>query len=395
MCLLGALLVSACSESETPTQDPTPPGDSGSSSATTTPGPDGEAGTSSAPEPADTGSATATTAPADDAASTSGAPAPGDGGSTTAAPTGTPTEDAEEEESVGAVALEDLQPRVNSLLETAGDSRAVGGSEARDLRNEAFGRTMRFVTLGEEEVREADVSGATYDPFVDPADGNVLAISSADGEVPWYSLVQTVPGGGATPVLTLVRGSDEDDVEDSVISWSAQMLPGTEVGTFAPRGQGSALLRDPEDTGLSAQPQEVLEGFVGYLDYPDSGSFDLGTNGYAPQVRGNAEAQAQEVAGEASLEITNEIEQDSVTTLELADGSALTFAAIDRTARFAVNEGSILTPPDTVSAFIPEGELTEYAEVDSIVLAAIRIPADEGRPELIAVAEQVIGAEGD
>lgn len=393
VCLVGTLLLaSACSEGEdTPggSEDPT---STVEPDATPTTAPVDDATTEPADDvtttepPADGG---ATTTPPADAATTTAPPS--DDAGQTAAPEGSGGHSTGEE--AAAFPLEEVQPRVDRLLRTAADARGASGSEARGLRDAAFTRVMRFVTLGEEQLREADASGPSYDPFVNRLQGNVLAISRDDGELPWFALVQTVQGGG-NPQLSLVRGTDAGDVEESGISWSAEMLPGTEVGGFAPRGQGSPVARP--DSADAERSDEVLDDLAGYLDYPRDTPAEIETNGYAPQVRLNAEDQAQALAGQASLAVTNEVDEDSITTLELADGSSMTFAAIERSVELSVTPGSVLTPPDTVNAFIPATELTEYATVDSLVLVAVQVPADgEGRPALIAVAEQVIDAEGE
>jgi hypothetical protein len=79
--------------------------------------------------------------------------------------------------------------------------------------------------------------------------------------------------------------------------------------------------------------------------------------------------------------------------MELEDGSAMTFAVLDRTSVFDVYDGMELTPPDSFWYFTRDRSITEQAEMRTSVFVALHIPED-GDPALISAREQAVDASG-
>lgn len=122
----------------------------------------------------------------------------------------------------------------------------------------------------------------------DPVEPNVLAVSRADDQSPDLILVQTTPRGQLPELHLLSRPAEGGGFR---ITWSAPMLPETEVGTFDRRSVGSPVLRSGGGD-LVTPPGTALTGLAAYIDYPPTDAPDVRTNGYAPQVRKSADEQA-------------------------------------------------------------------------------------------------------
>lgn len=219
-------------------------------------------------------------------------------------------------------------------------------------------------------------SGSETDPAAEP---NVI-------------LVQTVPETGA-PVLHLM--TSPAGTEDFRITWSAQMLPGTDVGTFDRRSLGSPVVRDDAQAdGLVQAPNSVLEELAESINYPATGQTEVLTNDYAPQVRKAAATQAQDVSAQADFTESNSLSDSPVSTLLREDGSAITFAVLDRASTFEIKSGMELTAPEAFVALAGAESLSERATLDNQVFVAMVIPATCGSPEMIAATEQMVGASG-
>lgn len=356
--LSSVLLLTACSDSDDGSAQDAPAGDStaatGSVSADST----------------DAGSAT------DDAVDQSGGV---DDDVVTAEPEGQ-----------GVVSLEEAEGLAQELLTRAARSTQHDAGEAEQHIVNAFRGPTREAALAADRLEPVTGKPQERDLQQEPVQPNVLAISRDDGLSPDLILVQTAPEG-ELPELHLLSGPESGG--GFRITWSAPMLPGTKVGTFDRRSVGSPVLRKGGgDFGVP--PERALNALADYVDYPPSDATDVRTNGYAPQVRKNADAQADEVAQQATLREQNSLTADSVHTLSMEDGSGITFAVLDRETVFDVRDGSRLIPPATFTTFVDDESLTDSATIDTVVFVAMRLPADEGPAELIAAREQVVDASG-
>lgn len=218
---------------------------------------------------------------------------------------------------------------------------------------------------------------------------NVLAISRADDQSPELILVQTTPAGRLPELHLLSRPAAGGGFR---IVWSAPMLPETEVGTFDRRSVGSPVLRSGGGDFV-IPPGTALTGLAAYIDYPATDAPDVRTNGYAPQVRKSADEQAQAVAAQASLQETNTLTADDYATLVQEDGSGITFGVIDRETVFDVRAGSRLIAPDEFTGLGGAEVMTDSATLRTSVFVAMRLPVQEGPPELIAAREQPLAAD--
>ncbi|CAN5426862.1 hypothetical protein BH23ACT6_BH23ACT6_07210 [soil metagenome] len=170
------------------------------------------------------------------------------------------------------------------------------------------------------------------------------------------------------------------------------MLPGTEIGTFDRRSVGTPVLREGKGD-LPQSAKQLLSGLADYIDYPEREVQKVKTNGYAPQVRSAAGAQADAVSQQAEFSESNTLKTQTYTCYR-EDGSAVTFAALKRESDFDVRSGMELTPPDEFLVFDDDDSITSRARLNSYVYVAMIIPQDDVRPEMIAACEQLVGAEG-
>ncbi|NLG23220.1 MAG: hypothetical protein GX555_17505, partial [Actinomycetales bacterium] len=229
-------------------------------------------------------------------------------------------------------------------------------------------------------------------PVIDyhPYGVNVLSISREDGESPAYMVVQTVPESGLPELHLLVS---EDDGANWLIGWSAPMLAGTEVPTFDPRSEGSPVMREGKGD-LNMSPSQAVDRLFQILDFPfDEERPDFRTMDYGPQVRDAVEAQAAAVADQATLTQEHNLRTGTLRTIELADGSALTFPVLLRTNTFDVKSGTYLEAPPAFAHFAGEDIINNSATIMTDVFLAVHIKTD-GTPVVLAAREQVVGASG-
>lgn len=356
----------------------------GATSSSTLPAqPDAGEGTSSTP---DAGSSTGDAAPSTGDAGTSTGDA---GASTTGGPASTGTVTAAPE-GAGVVSLEEAQESTARLLSRAAEQQRVEPEDAERLAAEAFRGPELVANQAAMTLRPVEEEpSADYDT----AEPNVLAVSRDDGQSPWAILVQTVPPS-RVPELHLL--TSEEQGADWRITWTATMLPGTSLGAFDRRSEGSPMLREGQGE-LAQDPHATLGELADYVAYsgPTTDQLpDLDTNGYAPEVRAQAAAQAAEVEAQATFAQTHELAPGTMVTLQLDDGSALTFAVRDRTSTFDVRAGMELIPPEPFTLLDGESSITESATLGSLVFVALHIPAEEGTPQLVAVREQLVEASG-
>jgi len=366
LALSSSLVLSACSGTDEGDEATTPATSGDSSSATA--GDEGDA--TSATGDATSATGDATTATGDAATST-------DDGKVTAPPDG-----------VAVISVEQAEEVAARLIKQAADSQNADIDEAMEINEETFvGSELRAANAAT-ELREVGLK-----PVIDyhPWGTNVLAISRDDGESPAYMVVQSVPESGL-PELHLIVS--EDDGENWLIGWSAPMLAGTEVGTFDPRSEGSTVLRDSAGE-LSMSPSQAVDRLFEILDYPFAEERpDFRTNDYGPQVRKATEAQASSVSEQATLSSEHDLRSGTLRTIELADGSAITFPVLERTSTFDVKDGMILKPPTAFAHLAGDDTLTNSAELRTLVFLAVHIRTDGGAPEVIAAREQVFEASG-
>ncbi|HLS45883.1 MAG TPA: hypothetical protein VK045_10655 [Ornithinicoccus sp.] len=366
LALSSSLVLSACSGTDEGDEATTPATSGDSSSATA--GDEGDA--TSATGDATSATGDATTATGDAATST-------DDGKVTAPPDG-----------VAVISVEQAEEVAARLIKQAADSQNADIDEAMEINEETFvGSELRAANAAT-ELREVGLK-----PVIDyhPWGTNVLAISRDDGESPAYMVVQSVPESGL-PELHLIVS--EDDGENWRIGWSAPMLAGTEVGTFDPRSEGSTVLRDSAGE-LSMSPSQAVDRLFEILDYPFAEERpDFRTNDYGPQVRKATEAQASSVSEQATLSSEHDLRSGTLRTIELADGSAITFPVLERTSTFDVKDGMILKPSTAFAHLAGDDTLTNSAELRTLVFLAVHIRTDGGAPEVIAAREQVFEASG-
>ncbi len=387
LALSSSLLLAACSGAEEPEESTETTSASDASAA------DGAAGTSA--ETVDADAVTATDGDGDtdaDAASDTGEAAlnPSDETESTAAP----AEEADDgvvtapPEGSGVIPVEEAEEVAAQLMRQAADSQNADPEEAATLNEATFVGSELRAAVAATSLREIGV-----EPVIDyhPTGANVLAISRDDGQSPAFMVVQTVPESGL-PELHLM--TSQDGGENWKIGWSAPMLAGTEVGTFAPRSEGSPVIREGK-ASLSNYPSYVVDMLFQILDYPfDDERPDFRTNNYGPQVRKATEEQAAAVSEQATLTREHSLRTNTLRTIELADGSALTFPVLERKSTFDVKDGMILEPSAVFTHFAGDDTITDSAEMTTLVFLAVHIRADGGDPEVIAAREQVVGANG-
>ncbi|MGI8948524.1 MAG: hypothetical protein ACR2FV_11225 [Ornithinimicrobium sp.] len=358
--LSATLLLTACSDST----------DDGASTGSSS----GEA-TSAGGDPAQSTSGDAASATGDTGEATAGA----DDDVVTAAPVGE-----------GVISLEEAEGLARTLLTRAAESTQVDGEPARQGIVTAYRGAAREAALAADQLEPVAGEPPERNLEADPVEPNVLAVSRADEQSPELILVQTTPKGDLPELHLLSRPATGGGFR---IMWSAPMLPETEVGTFDRRSVGSPVLRSGGGDFVTP-PGTALTGLADYIDYPPSDAPDVRTNGYAPLVRKSATEQAQQVAAQATLRETNSLTKDDYWTLVQEDGTGITFGVLDRETVFDVRAGSQLIPPDTFTTFNDDEVLTDRATLDTLVFVAMRLPAQDGPPELIAAREQIVGASG-
>ncbi|MGC1208020.1 MAG: hypothetical protein WA880_08720 [Ornithinimicrobium sp.] len=351
--LSSMILVSACSDSEPQTTS-----DEGSTTASV----DSDAATD----------------PSDDVASTAG-----------------PDDDAESTEqaqSAGVMSVEEAEAVATQLLTSAEAVLEKDGDAIKDELEATYRGPALEAAIAADLLEPVTGNPESRDLIADPIEPNVLAISRDDGQEPNVLLVQTVPDTG-NPILYLMTSPSGTD--KFRITWSAPMLPGTDIGTFDRRSLGSPIVRDDtQASDLSQTPRTVLEEFAAYINYPVEARPEMRTNDYAPQVRRAAAAQIEEVERQADFTETNSLSDTRIRTLLREDGSAITFALLDRESTFDIKSGMELTPPKPFLVFADDDSLTDSATLDTHVFVAVMIPKGSGPPEMIAAREQIVGASG-
>ncbi|MGB3764357.1 MAG: hypothetical protein WA966_14175 [Ornithinimicrobium sp.] len=322
------------------------------------------------------------TAAADDAAATSDGSAatqqPGDEAGATA-----PGQD------VAVMSVEDAEAIASDLLTKAA---LVGNGDGKEIEEDvdgAFRGSTAVAALAADELESVSGAPDQRDLIANPVEPNVLAISREDDDSPMLLLVQTVAESGA-PELYVMAGSGAAD--SFRIVWWAPMLPGTDIGTFDRRSEGSPILREGKGD-LSQSPKELLTAFGASIDYPVGEDMKVKTNGYAPQVRKAAQTQAADVSEQADYTESNTLKTQTYTFFR-EDGSAVTFATLKRESDFDVREGMELTPPDEFLVFEDDSSITSQARLNTYVSVAMTIPTDSDRPEMIAAREQLVSASG-
>lgn len=154
------------------------------------------------------------------------------------------------------------------------------------------------------------------------------------------------------------------------------------------------MLRDSAGE-LSMSPSQAVDRLFEILDYPFAEERpDFRTNDYGPQVRKATEAQASSVSEQATLSSEHDLRSGTLRTIELADGSAITFPVLERTSTFDVKDGMILKPSTAFAHLAGDDTLTNSAELRTLVFLAVHIRTDGGAPEVIAAREQVFEASG-
>lgn len=354
------------------------------------------------PTTTDTGaSATAEATPDDDAATASAVPddasatatASPDAATATASPTTEASGDDEETDQAihgGVVTIEEADRIAADLLTKAEKARYASGSERAELIEAAYNGPARTAVRAESKLRS--VTGA---PEGEPGkvEPTVLAISRAEeGEDMKYLVAQTVPEDGLPKLHLIATGGPPENFR---IVWEGEMLPGTAIEPFERRSLGSPVLDPEAPSQLWFKPDAVMRQLGRILDYPmPENQPNLKTSGYAPEVRDQARTQAAQVDEQATFRQTHKNRDQNLTTIELADGSAIAFGVLDRTSVFRVRDGMELSPPDTFRVFVDDGSITESAQIDWLVFTAVHIPTERTAPRLVAVHEQIVGAEG-
>jgi hypothetical protein len=290
----------------------------------------------------------------------------------------------------GAVTIDEAEAIAKSLLTSAARSTQGDGEDVRYYMVQSFAGPARDAAVAADGLEDVEGEPPSRNFTTEPVVPNVLAVSREDGDSPAAILAQTVRPDGLPELHLMTRPAGSEEFR---ITWSAPMLPGTEVGTFDRRSVGSPVLRGGSG-GLAQSPGAVLEDLADYIDYPPRDVADVRTNGYAPQVRENASEQADAVSVQATFSESNRVTAGNTVTMLLEDGSGLTFAVLDRESVFDVRDGMELIPPDAFAELAGDSSITESATLNTYVFVAMRIPADEGEPEMIAAREQVVSASG-
>jgi len=374
LALTSSLLLAACNGSDEPEETTDATSATAEDSAPTTDGDSAEATGDSATSTGD--AATSTGDAGDGATATAGPGESADDGKITAPADG-----------VGVISVEEAEEIAATLLKQAADSQNAEPEEAAELNEATFVGSELRSAIAATELREVGLQ-----PVIDyhPYGVNVLSISREDGESPAYMVVQTVPESGLPELHLLVS---EDDGANWLIGWSAPMLAGTEVPTFDPRSEGSPVLREGKGD-LNMSPSQAVDRLFQILDFPfDEERPDFRTMDYGPQVRDAVEAQAAAVADQATLTQEHNLRTGTLRTIELADGSALTFPVLLRTNTFDVKSGTYLEAPPAFAHFAGEDIINNSATIMTDVFLAVHIKTD-GTPVVLAAREQVVGASG-
>lgn len=369
--LSASLVLAACSGTEDePQTDPTGASGTGTSAPTSTPSPTSEVGTATE---------TATQSPAPEV--TSGP---------TSEPTESPTETAEPtEEATGAVTLEEADAITQEVLEgAAAILYAEPGDERNELLRNSYVGSARDAVRA--QIRLLRVTGSPEGDEPDPVEPTVLAISQPVEGGMNYIVAQTVPDS-EIPRLHLL--ASDGDVEDFRIIWEGDMLPGARIGQFDRRSEGSPVVES--DSDLGQQALEAHEHLAELLDYPHPDiEASLTSNGYTREVRDQARQQAGAVSAQAEFTQSHAVREDEVHTIELADGSALSFAVTERTSSFDVRDGMLLNPPETFRVFVDDATLADEAELDWLLFTVMTVAPDSDNPVLVGVSEQIVDASG-
>ena len=377
--LSSALVLSSCSGGDDPAEESNAP--TSSSSAADDAGASSDA--AGAGGTADDSGASSDAG--DDAAATSGA-----GDDAAATTTVAMTDDAD----AAVMPVDDAEKIATDVLGKRFDAfKAKKAASIKKLQKQAYqGSALEAAAAA---VKLKDVAGAPAGSKDKKAPvPNVLAISRDDDKKPQFLLVQTVPEDGV-PLVHLMESKSGKE-KDFRIVWEASMLPGTEIPTFDRRSVGTPVLRKGKGD-LVETPRETLKSLAGYISWPQPDETpDYRTHGYSPAVRKAAETQAAAVSGLASLREKNWLVSDDVKTLLFEDGSALVTGTLLRDTTFTVNDGSVLTPPETFTVFADDSELTKEAVLRTRVFVGMRVPSTEKKfkPEMIAAREQLIDAWG-
>lgn len=145
---------------------------------------------------------------------------------------------------------------------------------------------------------------------------------------------------------------------------------------------------------LNWSPSQVVDQLFVILDFPFAEDRpDFRTNDYGPQVRKAAEQQAAEVADQATLTQEHDLRTGTLRTIELADGSAITFPVLRRTSTFDVKSGTYLEAPAAFAHLSGEDVINNSAKMTTDVFLAVHIKT-EGDPVVIAAREQVVRSDG-
>lgn len=349
-----------------------------------------DTGASTSEAPTDDDATTATGVPDDASATATASPTDTDASTATAAPTGAEgDEDGEQAIHGGVVTIEEADQIAADLLTKAEQARFASGSERQELVLAAYNGPGRIAARAEGRLRS--VTGA---PEGEPAEvePTVLAISRAEEGTTKYIVAQTVPEDGVPRLHLMATGGTPDLFR---IVWEGDMLPGTSVGQFERRSLGSPVIGPETESELYFKPEAVQRLLGRVMDYPIMDATpNLRTSGYAPEVREQARSQAAAVEEQATFRQTHQVRDQNLTTIELGDGSAITFGVLDRRSDFQVRDGMELTPPETFRAFVNDAAITDSARVDWLVFTAVHIGTDNSPPRLLAVGEQVVGADG-
>ena len=384
LALSSALLLSACTGSDDPGESTDGVTSTDGASAT-----DGDAVSTTGDGTSATGDAATATGDAatstGDAATSTGDAATSTGDAATSTDNGVITAPTAGQ---GVISVEQAEEVAGKLMKQAAQSQVVDPDEAEKLNEEAFAGS---------ELRAANAAtilrAAGLRPVIDyhPNDPNILAISRADGESPAFMGVQSVPESGLPELHLMVS---EDEGKNWKIGWSAPMLAGTRVGAFDPRSEGSPVLREGKGE-LDLSASQVVDRLFEILDYPFAEERpDFRTHDYGPEVRRAVEAQAADVSDQATLTQEHSLRSGTLRTIELADGSAITFPVLERTSTFNVKDGMILQAPTAFAHLTGKESLTNSAEMTTLVFLAVHIKVD-GDPEVIAAREQVVKASGN
>ncbi|WP_131103759.1 hypothetical protein [Ornithinimicrobium sufpigmenti] len=300
------------------------------------------------------------------------------------------------EEVTAALPLEEAEEVAATVLTARFQADQGDSDDITDLQRKSMMGNVRTAHEAADQLEAVNGEPPQVDLADAPVEPIVLAISKDDGELPMFLLVQTVPEEGGVPLLHLLE-SRTGESADFRISWEAPMLPGTELPSFDRRSVGSPVLRSGSGD-LTTAPRDLLKSVATYISYPQPEDVpDYRTHGYAPAVRSSAQAQADAVAGQATLQEKNWLVSEDTKTLLFDDGSAFVMGTLLRDTQFQVDDGAELNPPDTFRVFQDTSVLTDEAVLRTMVFIGMRAPSEqvEFKPEMIAAREQLVDAWGE